>query len=396
MGERDTMTLAELQEIIKRGVEGALPGKYWIKAETGEVKVNSSGHCYTDLIDKDKKGLVNARLSAVIWSSSYRVLRPYFESTTGAKFQRGISVLVCVVVQYSSIYGLTLVITDIDPSFTVGEYELKRQQTIAKLKEEGMIELNKSIPLDPLPGRVAVISSETAAGYRDFIKHINSNDYGFQLIVELFPAPMQGESAPSGIIEAMDRVALAADSFDMLIIIRGGGSAMDLSCFDDYELALNIAQFPLPVITGIGHDHDFHVADMVAHTSVKTPTAAADFLIDIFAREEQQLTFLSRRVSLSLLNRSEKETARIEGLRERIGAIISNRLIKAQHLLEIAERRIELANPLSILDKGFAIPMKGKKRLRRVGELGEGDTITLIMTDGKAECIIKEIENEKD
>lgn len=171
---------------------------------------------------------------------------------------------------------------------------------------------------------------------------------------------------------------------------------MDLSCFDDYELALNIAQFPLPVITGIGHDHDFHVADMVAHTSVKTPTAAADFLIDIFAREEQQLTFLSRRVSLSLLNRSEKETARIEGLRERIGAIISNRLIKAQHLLEIAERRIELANPLSILDKGFAIPMKGKKRLRRIGELGEGDTITLIMTDGKAECIIKEIENEKD
>lgn len=394
MSNREIISLRELQEKIKRSVEGALPGKFWIRAETGEVKYHSAGHCYIDLIDKEEVGGVKAKVQAVIWASSFRVIRPYFETTTGRSLEKGLSILVNVMVQYSALYGLSLVIYDIDPSFTIGEQELKRQQTIAKLKEEGMFGLNSSIEINPLPRNIAIISSETAAGYRDFMKHLHENDYGFVFNTSLFTAPMQGDSAPSGIIRAMEQVAESLQNFDLLLIIRGGGSAQDLICFDNYELALNIAQFPLPVITGIGHDHDIHIADMVAHTSVKTPTAAADYVLDLFIVEEQQLISITRRVFISLQGRIDSELSRTERIKDKIAAIIAARYREEEHRADLNEKRVLAASPLLILEKGFSIIYKEGKRISSAANLKVGQDISLLLRDGKIICNIKSVQDE--
>ncbi len=394
MAKREEITLGELQEMIKRSVEKSLPSKYWVRAETGEVKVHSAGHCYIDLIERNPKdSAVTAKLQAVIWASAFRMVKPYFETTTGRKLERGLNILVCVQVSYSPVYGLSLVISDIDPSFTIGEQELARQRTIKRLQEEGMFELNSGLELPLLPRRVAVISSESAAGFRDFVKHIESNDYGFNIGITLFQAPMQGESAPPGIISEMEKVASESDRFDLLLIIRGGGSVQDLICFDDYNLAINIAQFPLPVITGIGHDHDFHIADMVAHTSVKTPTAAADFVIDLFAVQEQQLEFLSRRVSLALQSRIQKETLRIERFPDRIASALKNLCREQEHKLELLEGRVISASPLKTLERGFSIALKEGKRIKSINDAAAGDRFTLLLSDGSFDCTINSLKD---
>lgn len=395
MSDRVILGLRELQEKIKEKIEKSLPGKYWIRAETGEVKHHSAGHCYIDLIEKESSGGVTAKIQAVIWSSAFRVIKPYFVTTTGQELKRGLSILVYAAVQYSPLYGLSLVITDIDPSFTIGEQELKRQKTIMQLKEEGMIEINTTLPLPPLPRKIAVISSESAAGYRDFIKHLRENAYGFKFDITLFSAPMQGEAAPGGIIEAMEQVSLSTPSFDLLFIIRGGGAAQDLVSFDDYLLAVNIAQFPIPVITGIGHDHDFHIADMVAHTSLKTPTAAAVFLIDIFIAEEQQLIFLSRRISLSLHGRAQAELSRLQRYRDKISSAVKQRVTEQEHFLELVNKRIEAANPISVLERGFALASRNGKKITSVKEVSAGDSLLLILKDGVLDCNINAIKNEK-
>lgn len=394
MANREIISLGELQDRIKRSIEGAVPGKFWIRAETGEVKLHSAGHCYIDLIDKEERGAVKAKVQAVIWASSFRVIRPYFETTTGRPLERGLSILVNAMVQYSALYGLSLIIYDIDPSFTIGEQELKRQQTIAKLKEEGMFGLNSSIPITPLPRNIAIISSETAAGYRDFMKQLHENDFGFVFNTTLFTAPMQGENAPAGIIAAMEQVAQSLDKYNLLLIIRGGGAAQDLICFDSYELALNIAQFPLPVLTGVGHDHDIHIADMLSHTSVKTPTAAAVFILDLFIAEEQQLISISRRVFLSLQGRIDKELSRAERLRDRIASLVAARFREEEHRADLNEKRVLAASPLLILEKGFSIIFKEGKRVSSVVDLEKGQEISLLMKDGKINCNIKSIQDE--
>ncbi len=395
MAKREEFTLGELQEMIKSSVEKSLPSKYWVRAETGEVKVHSAGHCYIDLIERNpENSVITAKLQAVIWSSAFRMLKPYFETTTGRAFERGLTVLVYVQVSYSPVYGLSLVISDIDPSYTIGEQELVRQRTIAKLREEGMFGVNSSLELPLLPRRVAVISSESAAGFRDFVKHIESNDYGFNILITLFNSAMQGESAPSGIIGEMEKVAEQIDNYDLLIIIRGGGSVQDLICFDDYNLALNIAQFPLPVITGIGHDHDFHIADMVAHTSVKTPTAAADFVTDLFAVQEQQLEYISRRVSLALQSRLQKEILRIERYPDRISTAIKNLCREHEHKLDLIEGRINSASPVRTLERGFSLALKGGKRIKSINDASAGDRFTLLLSDGSFDCTINSLKNE--
>ena len=395
MSERVILGLRELQEIIKERIENELPGKYWIRAETGEVKYHSNGHCYIDLIEKESSGGVCAKVQAVIWSSSFRVIKPFFVTTTGQDLKRGLSVLVCAAVQYSPLYGLSLVITDIDPSFTIGEQELERQKTISQLKQEGMMDVNGTLSLPSLPRKIAVISSESAAGYRDFYKHLNENAYGFVFDITLFSAPMQGESAPNGIIEAMERVAAHSPAFDLLFIIRGGGAAQDLICFDNYLLAVNIAHFPIPVITGIGHDHDYHIADMVAHTSVKTPTAAAAFLVDLFIAEEQQLIFLSRRISLSLHGRAQTELSRLQRYQDNITSAVRRKITEQEHFLELVNKRIEAANPLSVLEKGFALASRNGKKITSVKEVKEGESLLLFLRDGVLDCNINAIKNEK-
>ncbi len=395
MANKEIISLWELQEKIKKSIEGALPGRVWIRAETGDVKFHSAGHCYIDLIDKEEKGGVKAKVQAVIWASSFRIIRPYFETTTGRSLEKGLSILVSAMVQYSALYGLSLIIYDIDPSYTIGEQELKRQQTIAKLKEEGMFGLNSSLYINPLPRNIAIISSDTAAGYRDFMKHLHENDYGFSFATKLFTAPMQGEGAPIGIIAAMEQVAQDLDKYDLLLIIRGGGAAQDLICFDNYELALNIAQFPLPVITGIGHDHDVHIADMLAHTSVKTPTAAAAFILDIFIAEEQQLLSITRRVFISLQGRIDRELSKTERIRDRIASVTAARFREEEYKANLNEKRVLAASPLLILDKGFSILLKEGKRISSVLELNVEEEISILMKDGKINCNIKSIQNEE-
>jgi len=395
MAKREEITLSELQERIGKSIENSLPGKYWVRAETGEVKVHSGGHCYMELIDrKTEGGILAAKVQAVIWCSTFRMVRPYFETATGRALERGIKILVCVQVQYSLLYGLSLVISDIDPSFTIGEQELERQKTIQKLKEEGMFDVNSSLEIPLLPRNIAVISSENAAGYRDFMQHTSLNEYGFKFNITLFSAPMQGETAPEGIISALETIASGSESFDIVLIIRGGGSAQDLICFDDYNLAVNIAQFPLPVITGIGHDHDYHIADMVSHTNVKTPTAAADFLLDLFIQEEQHLNYLSNRVAVSLRTKFANEEAEIERRARRVKEAVRRLTREQEHKLELLEKRATLANPLNILERGYSIALKNGKKITNSSQVNQGDIITLVVANGIIECTVNSKRDE--
>ena len=397
MRTESSITLLELQEKIRDSIESRLEKKYWVRGEISEINYQSNGHCYMDLIDrKAYESQISARCQAIIWSTLFRMLRPFFESTTGQQLSKGMQVLVHAQVQYSPLYGLSLIISDIDPSYTVGEQELERQRTIARLREEGMFDMNSTLELTPLPRNLAIISSETAAGYRDFINHLHQNDYGFKFITELFPAPVQGNSASAGIIEAMDKVAARAGEFDMLLIIRGGGSVQDLICFDDYELAANIAQFPIPVLTGIGHDHDFHIADMVAHKSVKTPTAAADFLIDIFAAEEQQVAYLSGRLFSAIETRVIIETNRLENYKRNLMEGYRSNINNSMHRLDMLQQRILSNNPLTLLKKGYSITLCNGKRVYSVNDVNRGDNVKVLMDKGILNCNIESVDYEKE
>ncbi len=396
MGITSQLTLYQLQEQIRESVEKNMEGKYWVRAEISEIKNHPAGHCYLELVDKPSENEpVAAKAQAIIWASSYRLLRPYFETTTGSPLEEGMHILIYVQIQYSPLYGLSLIATDIDPSYTAGEQEIQRQKTINRLKQEGMLELNPSLEIPPLPRRIAVISSESAAGYADFMDHLHSNEYGFRFRTELFKALMQGENASLSIIEAMESVAQRSEEFDLLVILRGGGSSHDLSCFDDYELSLNIAQFPLPVITAIGHEQDHHIADMTAHTSLKTPTAAADFLIDIFAGEQQQLNYLSQMVRLALNKRIMAEHNRLEGFKSRIRSSYRLLLSSRNHTLDLLEQRILTNSSQSILAKGYALLFKNGQRVKQISEVNPGDSLKIVLNDGKLLCTVNSKEDEK-
>lgn len=272
------LTLSELNGLIKEALAEAFPSTVWVVAEISELKENRSGHCYLELIEKEENEII-ARSRATIWSYTYRMLKPYFETTTGQAFNQGIKILVQVSIEYHSSFGLSLNIKDIDPVYTVGDLALQRKKIITRLQKEGVFEMNKELMLPLVPQKIAIISSKTAAGYQDFIHQLETNENGFKFYTHLFEAFMQGNEAVSSIIAALENIFEYEDFFDAVVIIRGGGATADLSCFDNYDLALNITQFPIPVITGIGHEKDDTIADMVAHTRLKTPTAVAEFFI---------------------------------------------------------------------------------------------------------------------
>ena len=387
----EKLTLLDLQEMIKRGIEGAIPGTVWVAAEIGEFNEHYSGHCYLDLIDYKEGGRgVAAKARGVIWSNVYRMLKPYFETTAGVKLGKGLNVLLKVQVSFSPVYGLSLNILDIDPSFTVGELELRRQKTIERLRGDGCMEMNPSLQLPALPRRIAVVSAETAAGYRDFMKQLHQNENGFKFYTELFAAQMQGDDAPASIISALERVAERSDEFDVAIIIRGGGAAMDLVCFDDYNLALNIAQFPLPVITGIGHDHDFHIADMVAHTWLKTPTAVADFFVGIFVEQEQYIMYLFQRISLTLSQKISTERQKLALLHNSMVQGAANLVSERRRMLDMLQLRINAADPAKILGSGFAIVAVDGKRAS-VDDIRSGSRVKMVLADGVVEFVVGEV-----
>jgi exodeoxyribonuclease VII large subunit len=286
----DKLSLTELQLIIKDSLYMALPDMYWVTAEVSEIKENYAGHCYLELIEKqsDEKN-VSARVRAIIWNNRYRFLKSLFENITGESLRAGMKVLVRVKVEYHELYGLSLIISDIDPSFTIGEMAVKRQMIIRKLEEEGVFSMNKELELPFIPRRIAVISSGSAAGFLDFMKHLRENSYGYVFYTALFETIMQGTETEKSVISALDRIAVHSEVFDVVAILRGGGSQSDLSWFDNYNIAYHVTQFPLPVITGIGHEKDLSVTDMVAFRALKTPTAVADYLINCIAEAEDLL-----------------------------------------------------------------------------------------------------------
>lgn len=290
--------LIELNAIIKNTLQNHVVTPYWITCEISELKSNASGHCYLEVVEKDeKRPCIIAKAKATIWSSNYRMIKPYFETTTGTSLCSGIKVLVKVVVEFHELYGLNLNIIDIEPSFTVGELARRKKEIIKKLTEEGVMEINKELSLSRLPNRVAIISSSTAAGYGDFINQLIKNVFGYRFYVKLFPAFMQGDGAEQSIIKALERIHNCIDNFDVVVMIRGGGSQADLDCYNSYWLSLHVAQFPLPVLTGIGHEQDECIVDLVAHTSLKTPTAVAEFLIGTVHEEEINLNDIASAIT---------------------------------------------------------------------------------------------------
>jgi exodeoxyribonuclease VII large subunit len=307
----EPISLYELNRQIKSIIKEATDPAYWIFAEISELKTNVSGHCYLELVEKDEKTeYLKAKSRATIWSPAFRMISSYFESSTGMPLSREMKVLVKVTVDFHELYGLSLNIIDIEPSYTVGELARKKQEIINRLAEEGVFDMNRELDFPVLPKRIAVISSRSAAGFGDFSDQLLNNEYDFQFHIKLFPAYMQGDDAEDSIIRALEIIHTYEDVFDVVVIIRGGGSQADLSCFNQYRLALHVAQFPLPVITGIGHEQDETIVDLVAHTQLKTPTAVAEYMISCFMNEYKQLSKMTSR-----LVQQTNERVRTENLR---------------------------------------------------------------------------------
>lgn len=293
----EKLTLTELQLIIKDSLYMALPDMYWVIAEISEIRENYNGHCYLELVEKHPDEIsIRSRVKAVIWSSRYRFIKSFFENSTRESLREGIKILVRAKIDYHEIYGLSLVINDIDPAFTIGEMALKRQMILKKLEEEGVLAMNKELDFPLVPQRIAIISSSNAAGYDDFMKHLTGNSFGYVFYTALIETPMQGNETEAGVIRALEKIAGHLEKFDLAVIIRGGGSQTDLSWFDNYNIAYYITQFPLPVITGIGHEKDLSVADIVAYRSLKTPTAVADFLIECMNNAEISLIEMIKKI----------------------------------------------------------------------------------------------------
>ncbi|MBQ8694635.1 MAG: exodeoxyribonuclease VII large subunit, partial [Bacteroidaceae bacterium] len=315
----EPLTLQGLNSMVRAAVSEALPSRYWVTGELSEVRETTAGHCYIELVQRDEAtGEIVAKARGTIWARIYSLLRPCFLEETGQPFAMGLKVLLQVTVGFHELYGYALDVCNIDPTYTVGEMARRRQMIIKQLTDEGVIDLNKELPFPLLPQRIAVISSPTAAGYGDFCDQLLGNRYGFVFYPHLFPSPMQGNGVEQGIIAALDRIAADIDMWDVVIIIRGGGATSELSCFDTYDLANNCAQFPLPIITGIGHQRDESVLDIVAHTRAKTPTAAAELLIHAMLEQSIFVGNMMQGIADAVARRIESEQQRVHSLLNRM------------------------------------------------------------------------------
>ena len=389
--EKEHIDLLELQNRLKQGIEGLFSSRIWIKAEISAVKARTGGHCYMELSQSDDKGLV-AKASAIIWSSRFRFIAPYFESVTGSPLKEGMTVLVEVQVNYSQLYGMSLIINDIDPEYSLGVRALERQKTIERLQAEGLMDLQKELALASLPYRIAVISAEDAAGYRDFMRHLHENPYGFAFETVLYPALMQGVDCPDSIIAALDAVNESEEKYDVVMILRGGGAKLDLACFDDYDLAAVIAQYPLPVLTAIGHDQDHHVCDMVAYEYLKTPTALADFILEIYEDEDARLSSFASRMRLAFTGRLAAMETSVSNLNVRIRNASVTKVSLCESSLELLRTRIEAADPRSILKRGYALATDADGVvLKGVGGRISGDKVSVMFADGAMDCVVENV-----
>ena len=430
----EALTLYELNNLVRGVLESRLKDEYWLQAELSEVREAYNGHCYVELVQKDTAGRnLIAKARGAIWAGTYRLLAPMFERETGQRLVPGLKVLVRVSVTFHELYGYSLTVSDIDPAYTLGDIARRRKEILAQLAAEGILNDNKDLHLPLLANRIAVISSATAAGYGDFCNQLLRNDYGLRFTVRLFPAVMQGERVEASVLAAMDAVMAECDAWDAVVIIRGGGAVSDLSGFDTYLLAAACAQFPLPVITGIGHERDETVLDAVAHTRVKTPTAAAAFLIAHQVETASVLDGLARRISQAARWRMEREQNRLAGMSvkwggawqrvksggmhrlellsqrlryacrsrlsegdhrlavcgERLSASLPVRMERERFRLRLLQQRCEAADPAVLLKRGYSMTWCNGTLVRAAGQLKQGDEITTRLADGEIRSVVQ-------
>ena len=454
MARESRITLLELNQLVREVIECEMPDEYWVEAELSECR-ESKGHCYMELVQYDEGPAVGytavpqqspagrsatpvAKASAKCWASKWMLIRPYFERTTGQRLHAGMKVLLKVYAQFHEAYGFSWIVTDIDPTYTLGDMARKRQEIIRQLKEEGVFDLQRELRLPLFCQRIAVISSETAAGYGDFCNQLADNPYGFKFETSLFPATMQGEGVEQSIIAALGRIfseyAEGSDyPFDCVVIIRGGGATSDMSGFDTLALAENVANFPLPVITGIGHDRDESILDLVSHTRVKTPTAAAAFLIDhlktvmdilndsqeqilrlaqqkltyyksqfatvaellprLFAnvkvRQEARLDNLHSRLILSSGSKLSTLHSQLSTLSDRLPILLDRRLMAEKHRLQLIEEKARSLDPALLLSRGYSITLKDGHAIRDAAALHPGDEIETRLANGTIHSTVK-------
>jgi exodeoxyribonuclease VII large subunit len=424
MNNIEKITLTELQLLIRDKLYEALPDFFWVTAEIAEMRINSAGHCYLELTGSDTPGgRITSRARATIWATKYRSLNTYFTATTGIPLRTGITILFKATVEYHELYGLSLNITDIDPSYTAGDMALRREAIIKKLTAEGVLSMNRELTLNPYPRHIAVISSAKAAGYQDFIRHLAGNAYGYVYVTDLYEAVMQGEETEMSVRAALDRIAGERPEYDAVVIIRGGGSTTDLSWFDSYEIAYHVTQFPLPVITGIGHEKDMSVTDMVAWRSLKTPTAVADFLVtqtldcetriiemasslssaatEILSSAGEQLSSLQNRITATarLITR-----VKYEQLSFNIETLLrakNNIMRKVKEMSDRLESTLHHLDPVRVMSRGFTLTVKNGIIIRSSTNLEPGDTIVTHFEEGQATSTVtktskKEIKHDKE
>ena len=442
-----TLTLYELNSLVRETIELELNHEYWVEAEISEAR-EVRGHCYLQLVQYDDGGAANgndsrnrftqrrtpvAQAAAKCWQSSWQLIRPHFERVTGQQLHAGMKVLLKVYAQFHETYGFSWIITDIDPTYTMGDMARKRQEIIRTLKEEGVFDLNKELALPMFAQRIAVVSSENAAGYGDFVNQLEQNEYGFQFQTRLFPAVMQGEQVETSIIAALDRINQHVDDFDCVVIIRGGGATADLSGFDTLALAENVSNFPLPVITGIGHERDESILDMISHTRVKTPTAAAAFLVShlkevydrlvtaqqviistvrnrmevekmrmarlaahlpalfslVRTRQEAHLTHLEQQLLNMIRRQIDMGRNKVERQEEQLSRCCERKMLKEHHRMELLSRRMEAVDPKRLLQRGYSITLYHGRSVRDVHQLSPGDEIETRLENGTLVSVVK-------
>jgi len=387
---KEYLELSELLARVKEGVEDAFPGRYWVKAEIGSWNPRANGHCYLNLVESDR-GKPVADIRAMIWKWQFPQLKTFFEQETGQQLQQGITVLVRVQVHFSEMFGISLFIDDIDPAFTVGEQALAKKKAIEKLTAGGYLEMQQELALPRLPYHLAVITSQTAAGYGDFRRHLLENEAGYAFRLDLYEALMQGEQAPASIISAL--LEAQRQPVDAILILRGGGSEMDLACFDDYDLAVAIASCPAPVITAIGHDRDFHIADLVANRYVKTPTALADLFLDAYAAEDAILDGFETRIRHALSERLNVLVRKVDSLAQRLRFAAGARIDRELAALSLKEALVKASDPRKILSMGYALVTgRDGQVLKGVAPVAVGDRIGVRFADGTIRAAVEGIE----
>lgn len=437
--ERQALTLFELNNLVRTVIEQTLDRSYWVKAELSEIR-ESNGHCFMQLVQNDPfANTPVARASAKCWARTWQRLKPRFERVTQQRLHAGMDVMLLVTASFHEAYGFSWTVEDIDPLFTLGDMARRRLEIINKLREEGVIDLQKELPIPMFAQRIAVISSGTAAGYGDFCNQLKNNDYGLKFYIRLFPAIMQGEGVEGSIISALNDINEVADCFDVVVIIRGGGAVADMSGFDSLPLAENVANFPLPIITGIGHDRDECVIDVVSHTKVKTPTAAAALLIDNLQGTAQHVDGLARRVTTTVSQRMERERMRLDHIAEKIPMVFrlmseqqtarlnalgqrlavaarqtvtqdrmrlvmiwrdlasaaQRRVMKEQSRIGQLEIKLQGVDPQVVLNRGYSITLCRGHVVRDAAALHEGDVVTSRLAKGSINAIVTANEGQK-